>query len=245
MRIYPIQNNNVYFSANNREVYNADNKFQYKTTTYFFRADTDWDALGNYLCEKYADTDKVNVICHACSNGMEPYSFLMQMTAFHPLEINKFTPIIAKDINSENIEMAAKNIYDLSDTDASLLDYYTKGLYKFYMDNAFVKGIPPNLTCSMSDKFKKYVNFEQGDILKDIESIPRKNTVLFCKNLWPYLPVEQQEFLVKKFAERFDDSCVIITGDFDKRLSKVNPLMIEHGFSRHPKMLYVYEKHKQ
>ena len=89
MRIYPIKNNNVYFSANNREVYNADNKFQYKTTTYFFRADTDWDALSNYLCQKYADVDKVNVICHACSNGMEPYSFLMHMSAFHPLEIKK------------------------------------------------------------------------------------------------------------------------------------------------------------
>ena len=245
MRISPILGNNIYFSANNREVYGADNKFQYKTTTYFFRADTDWDKLGNYLCEKYVNADKVNVICHACSNGMEPYSFLMHMKAFHPLEINKFVPIVAKDINPENIEMAKKNIFDLSDTDSCMLDYYTKGLYKFYMDNVFIKDVPSRLSWSVSDKFKNDIIFEQGDILQDIEDIPGKNTVLFCKNMWPYLPVEQQELLVKKIAEKFDSSCLIVTGDYDKILSRVDSLMQKEGFSKNPNVRYVYERTNQ
>ena len=241
MRVFPISQNNIYFHANYRKVKNPnDDSFYMMTTTYFFRADTDWDYLGDYLCEKYKDTDKVNVICHACSHGAEPYSFLMHMAAFHPLEFNKFTPVVAKDIDAENIEMAKKSEYeyeDIAESDGNL-DYFTKGLYKYFMqplDNGDMK---------MTKKFRDAVKFEQGNIFDDISSMPRKNTVLFCKNMWPYLSVEERHRLAKELSEHFDESCVLIIGSYDTSQLEMQELLEQYGFKQNPNDMFIYEKRK-
>ena len=234
MYIYPITRsnyNNVYFKANERFVEDKSGHLAYKTTTYFFREDTDWFALGDYLCGKYKNCDKVNVISHGCSNGMEPYSFVMNMLCFHPDDAHKFLPVIARDIDNYNIRMAKIGHYDITDMEEYLLDYYTKGRYREYLDfepsHKFKR-----IGLRINDAIKNLVKFEQGDIFRDIEKMPRNNTVLFCKNFWPYLTPEKRDLLAYKLCDRFDESSVVITGDYDYSKSNVDYLLKKYAFRR-------------
>jgi len=250
MYIYPISHNNcniVRFRANERFVADKSGHLAYKTTTYWYRGDTDWDGLGDYLCSKYKNTDKVNVICHACSNGMEPYSFAMLMKSSHSDYAYKFLPVIAKDIDKNNIIMAKRGHYEISDMDLWTLDYYTKGQYRdfFRLEPSHNYEIySKSFAFAPNENLRKCVNFEQGDIFEDIENMPSKNTVLFCKNFWPYLTPEKREILVQKLSAHFDKSCVVITGDYDSGKSNVEELLIKYGFREHILIKNMWEKIK-
>ena len=236
MYIYPVTYSPINFKANERFVADKNGHLAYKTTTYWFRTDTDWDRLNNFLCDKYKNVNKVNVISHACSNGMEPYSFAMHMKSFHPSYADKFLPIMAKDIDKNNILMAKRGFYETEKKDLFELEYLSKVRYKDFLNCEYSGGIlyPNSVILRPNEKLRKCVNFEQGNIFDDIEKMPRKNTVLFCKNFWPYLKVEQREELAKKLAEHFDKTCVIITGDYDDIRSNVCELFKKNGFHQYP-----------
>jgi len=236
MYIYPVTYSPINFKANERFVADKNGHLAYKTTTYWFRTDTDWDRLNNFLCDKYKNVNKVNVISHACSNGMEPYSFAMHMKLFHGSDADKFLPITAKDIDRGNILMAKRGFYETEKNNLYQLDIFTRGKYNKFLNCVYSGGViyPDSLILRPNEELRQCVNFEQGDIFKDIENMPRKNTVLFCKNFWPYLKVEQREELAKKLAEHFDNTCVIITGDYDDIRSNVCELFKKNGFRQYP-----------
>ena len=137
MQISPITFNKTYninHKANNRWIYDKSGKELYKTTTYFFRDDLDWESLIKYICDKYKNVPKVNFINHACSNGLEPLSFLMGLMIFSPENVKKFTPIIAKDINPENILMAKKGECGASSDDFLRIYKMTGGRYRDFLN---------------------------------------------------------------------------------------------------------------
>ncbi|MBP3820837.1 hypothetical protein J6G99_04235 [bacterium] len=239
--------NNYYqpvFYANNRKINNNKGELLYKTTTYFFRDDLDWDILTDYLCHKYKNTDKVNIICHACSNGSEPYSLAMRLMAFHENDSGKFLPILAKDLDFENIRCAKKGLCEADNNDLYRIDFYTKSKYRDYLIPQ--KNFLSNKSIIMSPKqiLKEKVNFEQGDIFKDIENIPKENTVLFCKNFWPYLSETKRELLAKKLGSKLGKSSLVIIGDFDSLRSDVRSLLSKNGFRENPYVINVWEKLK-
>ena len=306
MRIQTVSCNNLYFKANERAVYDKNSNLKYRTTTDFFRNDTDWYELGNYISKKYENCDKVNIVCHACSNGMEPYSFLMQMLSYYPLMVPKCTQIIAKDIDKLNIGMAKKGEYLISKETLRMIDYNTKELAFVYVDTTPVynsknyyqnyindlpdnnsrgqekeynigdkisgsstignedvyyhvakakAGLPtymavsgepaegiPSLKCTIKDEVKSMIDFQQGDILKDIDNLPDKNVVLFCKNFWPYLSVSEQRELAKKLSEKLDESSVLVIGGYDCSKINMTQLLGEYGFVKNPHINYLYEK---
>ena len=76
MRITPTYNFNNYnyknaiaSKGNARAVVDKNNNLLYRTTTYFFREDLDWDNFFALLKRKYQNVPKVNFINHCCSNG--------------------------------------------------------------------------------------------------------------------------------------------------------------------------------
>ena len=109
MRITPVNSvSNVChpnFQGNRRYVYNKNGDFLYRTTTYFFRDDLNWNAFIKFISNKYKNADRVNILNHACSNGQEPYSLAAKLMQTLGEEAEKFFPIIAKDIDKENILM--------------------------------------------------------------------------------------------------------------------------------------------
>ena len=94
MKIQSIKNQKTSFKSYSVLKYN--NKTPFYTTTMFFRKDLDWNALVNMVNDKYRNVDKVNVICHACSDGEEVFSLAALIKTLLKSSSEKFFPIIAK-----------------------------------------------------------------------------------------------------------------------------------------------------
>lgn len=237
MQISPITFNrpyNISHKANNRWIYDKNGKELYKTTTYFFRNDLDWENLIKFICEKYKNVPKVNFINHACSNGLEPLSFLMGLMIFAPSEVKKFTPIIAKDINPENIFMAKKGECGASSDDFIRIHKLTNGRYRDFLNLKRDDNTDGLFTLSPKEVLIDKIIFEQGDIFKDIDNIPKDNTFLSCRNLWMYLPFEKQNILAQKLSQRLGENSTILIGYLDSINGSADRLLTKYGFKRCP-----------
>lgn len=232
MYITPINNNgyNYSFQANQRAIYNRSGKFLYNTTTYFFRTDLNWDELTSLMCHVFKNVPKVHVYDHACSNGMEAYSFIVQMLHHHPNEAKKFFPVIAKDLTPSNIQIAKKGYIDINDSDFYRIKSQTSFDYDKYFELLPSKDKNHDLAVHPKKILIDNVKFSQGDIFEDIVKMPRSNTILFCRNFWPYLSREKQELLASKLENHFDKTSFVVIGDYDITKANVDDLLNKHGF---------------
>ena len=237
MQISPITFNrpyNISHKANSRWIYDKSGKELYKTTTYFFRDDLDWESLIKYLCDKYKNVPKVNFINHACSNGLEPLSFLMGLMIFSPENVKKFTPILAKDLNPENILMAKKGECGASSDDFTRIHKITNGRYRDFLNLKRDNNTDGLFTLSPKEVLSDKIIFEQGDIFKDIDNIPKDNTFLSCRNLWMYLPYEKQDKLAQKLSQQLGKNSTLLIAYLDSISGSADRLLTKYGFKRCP-----------
>ena len=244
MRINPIntQNNSPIFNSNMRKVVESKTGRKYWTTSYLFRDDLEWWSLSELLEKKYKHSFKVNVLNHACSNGLEPMSLAMLFLTKMKRISDKFFPIIAKDINAENISMAKNNEpIEVDQYDLLRLNLLTKdSISEFFFCK---KHFSTNRIDSIIPKpiFKKKIKYQQGDLLEDIKHLPSKNNLVLCRNCWLYLTSEQQEELAKRLGEKLDNTSLVIIGHFDEQESKACELLNKNGFVE-TSVKHVYEK---
>ena len=235
MRILPIsQKNYTNFRANNRWVRNKEGVELYKTTTYYFRDDLNWEELIKYLCEKYKDVPKVNFINHACSNGLEPLSFLMALFVHAPECVKKFTPIIAKDIDEQNILFAKQGYCGASSDDFLRINKLTKGSYKNFLSLKNSENPEDLFEISPKNILKDNIIYEQGDIFDDIEKMPKENTFLCCRNFWMYLSPKNQEILAARLGRHFSSGSSVLLGYLDTTNASAHRFLEVHGFKRCP-----------
>lgn len=219
------------FNANRREVYDNTGKMLYKTTTYLFRDDLNWHNFIKFLDSKYKDAEKVNIIVHCCSNGPEAYSCAASLINKLGDESKKFFPILARDINSENIRHAKQfGSMGLSEYDLYCANYYLNDNIGSYFNFVPPKSGDYSIAIVPKNKLKEKIHFEQGDIFKDLETIPNKNTVLMCRNFWPYLSYKKRIELAQKLSEKFDDTSLVVIGDFDRYNGAIDELLSDNGF---------------
>ena len=234
MRIMPVTQNSYQpkFKSNANWVYDKYGKELYKTTTYFFRDDLDWENLIKFLCQKYRDVPKINFINHACSNGMEPLSFLMSLMIYAPEQIEKFTPIIAKDIYQENINAAKNGLCGASVDDFLRTHSITKGRLKEFLSINPAKNTRDLFYLSPNDILKDKIIFEQGDILKDVRKTMSDNTVLCCRNMWMYLKPHEKEQLAYYLAKNLGKNSTVILGFLDNYEGCAGKLLEKNGLKR-------------
>ena len=218
MQVLPIQLNNIKniynpsFRSYSRRI--VDNDYPYYTTTEFFRPDLNWEDFVHYIDNEYKNADKVNIICHACSNGEEPYSLAMLLNHRFKNKADKYFPIIAKDLNIENISLARKGDYTLNSDDVSAIRRYA-GRNKL-RDYFYILGSDIIYTYARIKKpIKDKVIFNYADIRDDVENIPPKNTVLMCRNFWPYLSSKDRKILAQRLYTQLDKSSMLVLGNFD------------------------------
>lgn len=239
MRIAPINyfnnynhRNTVSNKGNARAVVDKNNNLLYRTTTYFFREDLDWDNFFALLKRKYQNVPKVNFINHCCSNGEETYSCISGMKVHLGEDFaNKFFPITAKDLNKENINSARNYLpMGISSRDYRQINYYTNFNLNNFFDfirldtNIYDAAVVPK------EELRKCVRFEKSDILEDIDKLPDTNNVLLCRNFWPYLDAFKREELASKLGEKLDESSLVVIGDYDVHEAKTDELLMQHHF---------------
>lgn len=242
MQIQHIQNNycSPKFGYWQREVFKTTTtpvlqELKHRNDTRFYRDGGRWYRIVNMLTEKYKKTPKVNTYCYGCSNGSEPYTFLMElMSVCDKAIVQKFLPIIAKDYDEVAINMAKSNKLPIGASEQNVIKQYTGSSIDKYFDKA-----------SCSEDLEDYysakpiltnnVQFGVADILEDYKNIEPNNTIVFARNFWPYLSDENQKELATNLGHHLGKNSTLIIGDYDlinhKSNNYIPALLWDAGFN--------------
>lgn len=194
-----------------------------------FRPDLNWDSFVKLLQEKYANTEQVNVINHACSNGAEPFSLVIKLLSKLGEKAQKFFPIKAKDIDAENIRRAKNGYIGIHNDDMYNINTQMQGKVGEFLNYVPSRAMNDDLGVQPIKQVRENVEFKRSDIFNDVDTIPSSNTVLLCRNFWPYLDTTKQELLADKLAQKLDKTSLLAVGDFDFQCD-IDNLLTKRGF---------------
>lgn len=259
MNIQPLNTyNSQTFTSSGRRVYNGlsgrvkalfrinDNDILHRNTTFFYRNDLDWDNFSKFLLDKYKNTSKVNTYCYACSDGSEPYSLIMDLKTKAPNQADKFFPVVAKDYDSEIIRQAKSGtIY---------VDNYGKYCIEERTDKNFDRFFGDDVICDKRNDYygkvfevkpelSNNVIFELADICEDVKNIKPDNSIVLCRNFWPYLKSqEKMDTLAQNLYDRLGHNSIVILGKYDRDKVKPYQSMFKAGFQLVDDKLRIFEK---
>ncbi len=136
----------------------------------------------------------------ACSTGDEPYSLVMLLSKFVPL--NKIS-IIATDIDKQVLEKARAGLYNQKSI---------AGLPQEFKDKYFTKIGMSNY--QISDEIKKCVEFKQGNLLED--KYPVNMDLIVCRNVLIYFTDEAKTEVYRKFNASLKKGGVLFVGSTEQ-----------------------------
>lgn len=168
----------------------------------FYRNPDQWKLLEeSILPEMFQKNGKsLKIWSAACSTGDEPYSLVMLLAKFIPLNNIE---IIATDIDKQIIAQAKAGLY----TDKSL-----KGLPKEFIEKYFEK--INDKTYAISDKVKERVKYEQHNLLKD--PYPNNCDLIVCRNVMIYFTEEAKTEIYKKFNAALKPGAILFVGSTEQ-----------------------------
>ena len=185
----------------------------------FYRNPEQWKLLENemfpYLFERFGNN--VKIWSAACSTGDEPYTLVMLLAKFIPINRIK---VIATDIDKQVLEKAQIGIYD----EKSL-----KGLPKEYITKYFTQ--IGTRSYQISDEVKRCVDFKQHNLLKD--PYPTNLDLIVCRNVMIYFTEEAKNDIYKKFNSSLKKDGILFVGSTEQI---INPS--ESGFSTYKSFFY-------
>lgn len=167
----------------------------------FYRNPDQW----KYLTEKVFPElikdfgQNLKIWSAACSTGDEPYSLVMALSEFVPLDKIK---IMATDINEQIIEKAKIGLYSEKSI-ASVPEKYKKEY--FTQNGKFFQ---------ISDKIKKCVTFKEHNLLKD--SYPKDMHLIVCRNVLIYFTEEAKDEVFQKYYNSLAENGVLFIGSTEQ-----------------------------
>lgn len=172
----------------------------------FYRNPEQWKIMENemlpYIFEKFGSAN-VKIWSAACSTGDEPYTLVMLLSKFIPMNRIK---VIATDIDKQVLEKAQMGIYD----EKSL-----KGLPKEYITKFFTK--VGTKSYQISEEVKKCVEFKQHNLLKD--AYPTNCDMIICRNVMIYFTEEAKDEIYKKFNASLKKDGILFVGSTEQIIS--------------------------
>jgi chemotaxis methyl-accepting protein methylase len=240
--------NVVGFKANNRNVWNALGDTINNNFTMFFRYDMGWDKLIDDVEKKYARTSKVNIYDFACSGGEEAFSWIMFLSKkLGDKKAQKFFPIIASDIDSEILKNPKQGVIKPSKDDIIWIKRFMGDDYSRFMefDSKFEFDEELNMdvcTGKIRPILQDKVVFRQADARKTISQIEPDNSIVMCRNFWPYLDKEDQLKLAKDISDRLGRNSMCVIGSFDTDDSNVIQMFKDQGLRQVFDSSFCYEK---
>lgn len=218
-------------SSNERRFYDSDfDILLYENTTSFFRYDLNkaykkgvtlkfpyinsWDGFRKTIVEHFKNAPKVNIYDFASSDGSEAYSLILSLIdELGEKASDKFFPIQAFDIDSSVVQTAKKgeipcNIDDIGRFDKNLYNLSQNEYFDFSQSDK-------ELVFVANDSLKKKVQFQESDILSEIDKIEPSNSLVLCRNFWPYLDKDYRNKAFEKLCEKLDETSLIVVGCFD------------------------------
>lgn len=213
------------FMSNCRLVYDAASRSKdllYRNNSCFYRDDLNWEKLIKTLEEKYKDASKVNIYCFGCSEGAEPISLAMLLMEKLGVEkSNKFFPIMASDIDSEILKNPTQGIITISKDDVKEIQKFLGESHSKYLefDSTFKENKFLNEEVSIGKikpVLKNKITYKQAEIQNSIQNIIPDNSVVLCRNFWPYIKdYQEQKTIINKLFKQLGNNSLCIIGDFD------------------------------
>ena len=185
----------------------------------FYRNPEQWGVLENeVLPEVMKERGKrLKIWSAACSTGDEPYSLVMLLSKYMPLNnIN----IIATDIDKQVLEKAQLGIYN---------EKYLKALPKEMINRYFTR--INDKTLQISPEIKKRVEFKKHDLLKD--PYPSGCNLIVCRNVVIYFTEEAKDVIYQKFHKALQPGGVLFIGSTEQIMN-----YRELGFDRHTSFFF-------
>lgn len=169
----------------------------------FYRNPEQWKVLKEKvfpdLVKNFGQTLKI--WSAACSTGDEPYSLVMALSDFVPL--NRIQ-IMATDINDLVIEKAKIGLY----SEKSIASVPEDKKKEFFTKNGNFYQI--------SDRVKKCVTFKQHNLLKD--PFPTGMHLIVCRNVLIYFTEEAKDEIFEKYYRSLANEGVLFIGSTEQIL---------------------------
>lgn len=184
----------------------------------FYRNPEQWQILTTRvfpeLIEKFGKDLKI--WSAACSTGDEPYSLVMALSEFVPL--NRIR-INATDISDEVISKAKIGLY----SEKSIAN-----VPKAYRDKYFVKNGP---VYQISDEIKKCVTFRHHNLLKD--DYLKSQHLIVCRNVLIYFTEDAKDEIFRKYYDSLAAGGILFIGSTEQILKYK-----DIGYSRYDSFFY-------
>jgi CheR methyltransferase, SAM binding domain./CheR methyltransferase, all-alpha domain. len=144
--------------------------------------------------------EDVRIWSSACSTGEEPYTVVMIMSKFMPLERIR---ILATDIDQDAMEKARKGIYPERNLREIPRDMVSKYFTRLDRD-----------MYAISDKIKQCVEFRHLNLLED--PFPREQDIILCRNVLIYFTEEAKEYLFNELSGALAPEGVLFVGSTEQ-----------------------------
>lgn len=168
----------------------------------FYRNPEQWGLMEKkvlpYLFDKFGKN--IKIWSAACSTGDEPYTLVMVLAKFLPLDKIQ---VIATDIDKQVLEKAQLGIYN----EKSL-----KGLPAEFKAKYFTK--INNSSFQVKDEIKKCVQFQQHNLLKD--PYPSGCNLIVCRNVMIYFTEEAKNIMYHKFNDSLKNEGILFVGSTEQ-----------------------------
>ncbi|MCR5792258.1 MAG: protein-glutamate O-methyltransferase CheR [Lachnospiraceae bacterium] len=168
----------------------------------FYRNPEQWKVLEEEIFPELFQRfgKNLNIWSAACSTGDEPYSLVMLLSKFLPLNNIRIT---ATDIDNQVLEKAKLGLYNVKSL---------KALPKEFVDKYFTK--INDTTYQISDQIKSRVNFKQHNLLKD--PYPKNCDIIICRNVLIYFTEEAKNEIYAKFNDSLKNEGIFFVGSTEQ-----------------------------
>ena len=233
MKIYSnLTQDNIYFGNTIRQVVKSGEVVNRHYSVLFRDGKDFWQNTVNNITSKYPKGD-VNLICYGASDGSEPFTFIMSMFEWAKGWSDKFKPLRAIDVEPSILKQAKSGICNINNEDLDFMQrIILKNHYKEYFTETKRTESVFDTAVKFSEKIMNKIIFQTADIFKHVDTLnANEKNVIFCRNLWNYLPKDKQGPLAEKLYDKTKNGGFILIGDYD--INKGIPAILErHHFKK-------------
>lgn len=177
--------------------------------TYFLREPRHFDflsqtAVPNLIKSRQNGSKrKLNIWCAGCSSGEEPYSIAITMIESLPDPTLWEVNILATDISTRMLDLAAKGIY--GEEKVNKIPYEWKRRY-------FQKGVQRwERYYRVKPDLRKLITFKRFNLMEPF-LFEAAFEIIFCRNVMIYFDKPTQQDLVRKFHEALNKDGYLMIG---------------------------------
>jgi len=205
----------------NEKLYKEFINFMTINVSEFYRNPDQWVKLRTIILPMLLKNNKdLRIWSAACSSGDEPYTLVMVLNEFLPLDKIK---ILATDIDKEILEKAKKGEY-IEKSIANLPEAYKKKY--FNVEGSIYK---------VKDEVKRCVDFKYHNLLSD--PYPLNCDLILCRNVLIYFTEEAKNEIYKKFNNSLKVGGVLFVGSTEQ-------IIMYNKFNFRSIQTFFYQKEK-